>query len=891
MFDAKLAHDTGMPGAFRSRPAPTPGPKMFDTIRAMRFSFVVLAALLFAAGATGHAAAQTVLKRGDAAVTGFSGTRTDGAIPDDVHPLDRTFIDVDGASLNVLDLSNLGTAPRGQVSDVPFPFSAKARDTGQVFGVTLAARSADAAPDIFATATSMFGLQIVADDGKGGVTRLLQGAPGARWMAGQFGAGASATPGSIYRIDGTSGAVSLFANVRHGGRDNAGPGLGNIAFDPASRHLFVSDLETGLVHRFSLEGQELGTYDHGETGRSAQGLDPIAYDPARRMNIESPAFDSEDTATWGFADERRRVFGLGVNRGRLYYAVAEGPAVWSVSVLENGSFGTDARIELEIAGSPAGLNITSITFDGAGMMYLAQRGSPAGSYDYAAFASTGQARLLRYRWDDAAGRWRDVPEEYAVGLSGEYRSTLGGVALNYGYDKQGRIDYGKCRQTVWTTGEHLRDGEDVVRVSRGGARTVHGLQGMYKSRVRPQNEPPFESWFADYDGREDGAESSGQVGAIAIHAPCDGVPEPSTGPFVTPEIIGLDPPLDDPGVVVDKRCFGGAPGGKVRCTIEVRNLTDSVLVEDVRIVDVTRILAGPGAGGIVPIVGVDLPFPSITCAAVPADDFACTIPAGLLGPGELIAIDVWVDTHDLTLGGNLGFRNCVVLEHPLGFGKVCAEGGTGIIVEKIGPGSCDAGATCKFGLRIANVGLMPYNGDVLLADAMFIGGGVPNVPVTNVSPPIACSAGNTAQLPFTCLAPLSLMPGEEVIHWVEVTMPAPGGYVAENCFGALDPALIPVGPVAPGLIGGGAGNPSCVQVVVPAPIQPVQASPKPPVTLIKLPRCEDGRARRADGTCPCPRGTRWNDRSRSVCAATPAVHRSRPAQGRWLVLPARLLFR
>ncbi len=225
---------------------------------------------------------------------------------------------------------------------------------------------------------------------------------------------------------------------------------------------------------------------------------------------------------------------------------------------------------------------------------------------------------------------------------------------------------------------------------------------------------------------------------------------------------------------------------------------------------------------------------------------------------------MWVDTRDLTLGGNLGIRNCALIKHPQGYGKACAESGTGIVVEKIGPGTCDAGGSCKFGLRIANSGLMPFNGDVLLADAMFIGGGVPNVPVTSVVPPIACSAGNTTQLPFTCVAPLSLMPGEEIIHWVEVTMPAPGGYVAENCFGALDPALLAIAPAPPGLIGGGAGNPSCVPVVVPAPITPVKASPdpkpEPPVTLIKLPRCEDGRLRRTDGTCPCPRGTRWNER-------------------------------
>ena len=114
---------------------------------------------------------------------------------------------------------------------------------------------------------------------------------------------------------------------------------------------------------------------------------------------------------------------------------------------------------------------------------------------------------------------------------------------------------------------------------------------------------------------------------------------------------------------------------------------------------------------------------------------------------------------------------------------------------------------------------MPYDGDVLLADAMFVGGAVTGAAVTAVNPPVACLAGNTTQLPFTCVTHLSLMPGEEHLHWVDVTMPAPGGYWAQNCFGALDPSLFPVGPVPPGLGGGGpgVGNPSCVWVHVPVP--------------------------------------------------------------------------
>lgn len=779
---------------------------------------LLLGILVSAALATSLLAADNqIIKRGDAVVTGFSGTQTEKDVPPEIHPLDRTFIDLEGPAAQIFDLSVLGTAPRGQLSDVASKFKIRAAETGQVFGVTLDSESASAAPNAYLTSTSMFGLQIVADDGSGGTNRLLSGAPGAKWMPGQFGLDKGGAPGSIWKVDGRTGAVSLFANVTLDGQPNSGPGLGNITYDPKTNQVFVSDLETGMIHRFTLDGKERDLFDHGESGRKTQGLDQVSFDASRRMSIESPSFNIEDTATWGFADERRRVFGLAVSNGRLYYGVAEGPAVWSVSIDDEGDFGNDARIELELKNTPAGTNITDIMFDGSGVMYLSERGTPAGSYDYTTFATPQQAVVVRYTWDEKAGRWSEKPQEYAVGLPAEYRGTQGGVALNYGYDKFGIIDYGKCRQTLWSTGEHLREGEDTVRVSTGGAKIVHGLQGVYKSQVRPLNEPPYEAWFTDYDSRFEDADAYGHIGDVAIYAPCEGAREPQTRAETVPPMV---PPVDDPSLILEKRCFAGAIGGKIRCSILVRNVSNRVLSQDIKIVDVTKIMLGLGAGSLVPISSFAVPNSAIICAGAPTPDFWCTIPAALLPAGETIGIDVWVDTHDLALAGNVGFRNCAILQHPDGYGKACAEGGTDIVVEKIGPPSCLPGGTCKFGLRIANGGLLPYDGDVLVADAMFVGGGVPNAPVTAVNLPLSCISGNTNQLPFTCLTHLSLAPGEEHVHWVDVTMPAPGGYWAENCFGVLDPALVPGGVVPPALIGGpgGSSNPSCVWVEVPNPI-------------------------------------------------------------------------
>src|SRR5712691_8977965 len=73
---------------------------------------------------------------------------------------------------------------------------------------------------------------------------------------------------------------------------NSGAALGNIAYDRWNQQLFVSDLETGLIHRIrASDGADLGFYDHGVSGRAdfldaeskqPRQLRPIAFDPASR---------------------------------------------------------------------------------------------------------------------------------------------------------------------------------------------------------------------------------------------------------------------------------------------------------------------------------------------------------------------------------------------------------------------------------------------------------------------------------------------------------------------------------------------------------------------------------------------------------------------------------
>ena len=293
-----------------------------------------------------RAQSPAIIRPGDAAVTGFSGAKVWGEVPSDVLPIDRTFIDTSGAVLQVFDLTKLGGPPGGQVANAPPSYRATAGDVGQVFGVTLDSDTASKTPNIYVGATSLFGLQIVSAEG----VRLVKGEPGAQWMPGQFGVGGG--PGSIWKVDGTTGTLSLFANLKHDGKDNAGPGLGALAYDPDTGQLFATDLEFGLIHRLGRDGQDRGTFDHGVAGRKAAGLDAISYDASSRASIERPEFDVEDPFTWGFADARRLVFAVAVANKRLYYSVAKPLQIWSVGINADGSFADDARLEIEVSGSP-----------------------------------------------------------------------------------------------------------------------------------------------------------------------------------------------------------------------------------------------------------------------------------------------------------------------------------------------------------------------------------------------------------------------------------------------------------------------------------------------------------------------------------------------------------
>ena len=464
-----------------------------------------------------------VLIDGNAVVTGFSGTQPPLPFPPDAA--DQATIDLNGPAARIIDLQAPGAPPLAQLLTAPKPFTVLAGQVGQVFAVALDSATP---PNIYLAATSSYGLPIVVPGPNGAFMRAKQGGPDASFMPGLFGPPAlGGGPGSIWRVDGVTGEVRLFANVTLDGAANSGPALGGLAFDAASETLFVADRETGMIHRFDLAGRERGRFDHGVQGRMAAGLPAVPYDPATRLDIGNPQFQPDNPATWGYAPLERLIYGLAVRAGRLYYAVADGLQIWSVAISPDGTFGADPRIEIQVSPWDGGSEISKITFDNPGRMLLAERAAPTGAYDFGALAKPGVGRVLRYRnvTPPAGGAttWAPDADEYAIGFAAEMRNGNGGVAVGYGYSPNGQIDRVACSAFLWSTGEQLRRAFDpalIARLAASGPAIVNGLQGNALGLVRPANVPPLQSYFVDYDDSFSDDTTRGHLGDVAIWRIC-----------------------------------------------------------------------------------------------------------------------------------------------------------------------------------------------------------------------------------------------------------------------------------------------------------------------------------------------------------------------------------
>ncbi len=463
-----------------------------------------------------------ILAPGDAAVAGFSGVTAPVSIKKGEDPAERTLIDLDGPSLRVVDLSRMGGPPDAQLVPAPKPATVLASQIGQVFGVAL---DDNTPPNIFVAASSAYGLPIVLPGSGETLRRIRKGQKRAEFMPGLWGgADERGGPGSIWRIDGATGAVSLFANL---GEDrNEGAALGGLAFDPDTATLFGVDRESGIIHGLTRDGKIRLSYDHGVEGRAAAGLAAVRFDRDSRIDIESADFDSERPETWGYAPPERRIFGLGVRDGRLYYAVADGLQIWSIDISRDAA-ARDPRFELQVPPANAPVEISKILFDHAGRMILAERPRPTGAFDFRELALPNAGRVLRYALvashPDAPRVWQPDPNSYAVGFPEELTNSNGGAAIGFPYDAFGDRDRSTCVGFLWSTGEELRRSTNralEARLGLSGPLGVNGLQGNALPLLRPRNEPPLRTYFIDYDDRIEDLPIAGHLGDLAIWRPC-----------------------------------------------------------------------------------------------------------------------------------------------------------------------------------------------------------------------------------------------------------------------------------------------------------------------------------------------------------------------------------
>jgi hypothetical protein len=738
-------------------------------------------ALFTAISATAPASAQIpgIMNAGDTVVTGFSGV-VPGVPPfPSGNPLDETFIDLNGPSLQIQRPMPLAP-PNGQLIPSPTVFTARARDVGQVGSITI---DDQPQPNIFVAATSIYGVQIVLpdSDGDGRPERIKLGQPGAMFMQGQWGPGGTA--GSIYRIDGLTGAISLFTTIGA----NSGAGIGDIVYDPATRQFFVSDLDTGLIYRLDWTGLIEDVYDHGLFGRPMAGLPPVA-DDGSVMNIASPAFNAENPATWGYTQPQRRVRGIAAYGGRLYYAVDDAPVpkIFSVGIRLDGSFG-DPRWELDVAGLASANPIADIAFDGQGRMILAQRGAQRGSYDYSVFAEPLQSSVVRYRReipDNPAtpSAWMPVPDEYVIGFRPNGRNTTGGIALGLGYDTLGQLRPGACNEYLWTTGESLRESPFFAGLlATGGPATVHGLQGNDIDLVRPVNDPPFNSYFTDYDGQFVDPPAQGHMGDVEIWQPCLGGTGIYFPPYFPPP--GYTPPPGNSfNLALDKEptypsCFNGGPNWICLFTIRVTNTGPGWYWGPVTVADWLPTFPA----------GASIAWnPPWGCFTLGADYWQCSYPTTFLGAGDSVDLSL---TITLPSSVNLCYLpNGARIAWPVGGGDanpgddvdfaaaivpatLCppppppGTSTTDLTIDKIAltPTCDDWGAVwhCQYQVTVTNAaGLGTYDGNIVVSDTL------PTADNIFVNAPWMCTNGSPTH---TCTYPAAhLLPGQSVFLFIDV---------------------------------------------------------------------------------------------------------------------------
>ncbi len=353
-----------------------------------------------------------------------------------------------GAVLRVIDIDG-PVPPPNTHHPAPFyihPQWTSANFGGAVFGLTL-----DSAGNIYVAATRVYG--------------------------------STSTPGTIYRVDGITGMVSVLVDL-----PNLGTGLGNINYDCVSETIYASNHEDGRIYQVDLSGNIISTYRHS-TGSVTMGP---ANDPGEPDGVFSPLGD--------------RVWAVQSHAGRLYYSVwnedtgrqsaTEDNEIWSVAYTGESGIPDAATAELE--GTVPGLNnntysnpVSDISFAATGWMLAAER-------TMLNDAQTSAHQSTTYEFQQVNGLWQVQGTTYVVGELPN--SSAGGVDHDFapnGY--------------VWMTGDALDFYTPDV---------VYGVQGTPYGGGTIEN-----STLIDHDNEITQQDKTVQ-GDLEIPIPGDAMPPP-----------------------------------------------------------------------------------------------------------------------------------------------------------------------------------------------------------------------------------------------------------------------------------------------------------------------------------------------------------------------------
>jgi hypothetical protein len=375
-------------------------------------------------------------------------------------------------------------------------------------------------------------------------------------------------------------------------------------------------------------------------------------------------------------------------------------------------------------------------------------------------------------------------------------------------------------------------------------------------------------------------------------------------------------PNRDPGqpaLRIQKTCEGPVDlGAPATCRITVTNAGTATPTGPVRVADAATVI---GSGAPVQILTVTPDGGEWACGPVPANTLSCQIPGAVMTPGTSRHFDVTV------LSPTYGrFENCARgswgpapgndIVYP--FGEACAEGGSlpqPVSVEKTGDKECEVGEPCTFEFTFTNGGATGFSGPVRIGDAIGVGRTrLEGVEIVEIVPPLGCSPEPTT-LPMSCVATMTLGPGESRVHQVTVVIPEDGPLAnireplsAVNCVGVVPPdtpvasaeRMMSEAPTTTGRPGteafachaftiadkveecsqgfvmNDAGRCVCPEGTTfrngqcrPTGGEPPPPPPPPPVGECKL---LPGQIRTQDGRCVCPRGT---DLIRGECRKAP----------------------